>query len=95
MITIRCKKSSGILRDKNWFKWRLIDCPYKKDIYILKIRDQYLVAHLRLKKNFKILNVIYSTSDITPEITNVILKFFKKKKIDLFAFISNKKRIFR
>ena len=88
------QQASGILRDKNWFKWRLIDCPYKKDIYILKIRDQYLVAHLRLKKNFKILNVIYSTSDITPEITNVLLKFLKKNKIDLFAFISNKKGFF-
>ena len=87
-------QASGILRDENWFKWRLIDCPYKKDIFILKIRDQYLVAHLKFKKKFKILNVVYSTSDITPEITNVLLKFLKKNKIDLFAFISNKKGFF-
>ena len=88
------QQTSGILRDENWFKWRLIDCPYKKDIYILKIREQYLVVHLRFKKNLKILNLIYSTSDITPEITNVLLKFLKKNKIDLFAFISNKKGFF-
>ena len=88
------QQASGILRDENWFKWRLIDCPYKKDIYILKIRDQYLVSHLRIKKNLRILNVIYSTSDINPEITNVLLKFLKKNKIDLFVFISNKKGLF-
>jgi len=84
----------GILRDEHWFKWRLIDCPYKKDIHILKIRDQYLVTHLRFKKNLKILNIIYSTSDITSETINILLKFLKKNKIDLFAFISNKKRFF-
>ena len=88
------QQTSGILRDENWFKWRLIDCPYKKDIFILKIRDQYLVAHLRFKKNLKILNVVYSTSDITPQITNVLLKFLKENKIDLFTFISNKKGFF-
>ena len=88
------QQTSGILRDENWFKWRLIDCPYKKNIFILKIRDQYLVAHLRFKKKFKILNLIYSTSDITPQITNVLLKFLKENKIDLFAFISNKKVFF-
>ncbi|MEC7179404.1 MAG: hypothetical protein VXV83_00555, partial [Pseudomonadota bacterium] len=88
------RQASGILRDENWFKWRLIDCPYKKDIYILKIKDQYLIAHLRFKNNYKILNVIYSTSDINPEITNILLEFLKKNEIDLFAFISNKKRFF-
>ena len=34
------QQSSGILRNENWFKWRLIDCPYKKDIHILKVKDQ-------------------------------------------------------
>ena len=84
----------GILRDENWFKWRLIDCPYKKDLYILKIIDQYLVCHIRSKKNLKILNIIYSTSDITSEITSILFKFLKKNKIDLFTFISNKKRFY-
>ena len=88
------QQAYGILRDEKWFKWRLIDCPYKKDMFILKIRDQYLVTHLRFKKKFKILNVVYSSSDITPEISNVLLKFLKKNKIDLFAFISNKKGFF-
>ena len=37
------------------------------------------------------LSILMESSDITPEISNVILKFFEKKKIDLFAFISNKK----
>lgn len=82
----------GILRDENWFKWRLINCPYKKDIHILKVKDQYLIVHLRLKKKLKVLNIIYSTCDVTPEITNILLKFLKKNKIDLIAFISNKER---
>ena len=81
----------GILRDENWFKWRLIDCPYKKDIHILKVKDQYLIVHLRVKKKLKILNIIYSTCAVTPEITNILLKFLKKNKIDFIAFISNKK----
>ena len=85
---------SGILRDENWFKWRLIDCPYKRDIYILKFKNEYLVTHLRIKKKLKILNIIYSTSTITSEITNVLLKFLKKNKIDLLAFISNQKDVY-
>ena len=38
--------------------------------------------------------MVYSTSDITPQITNVLLKFLKENKIDLFTFISNKKGFF-
>ena len=85
------KQPFGILRDENWFKWRLIDCPYKKDIHILKVKDQYLIVHLKVKKKLKILNIIYSTCDLTPKITNILLKFLKKNKIDFIAFISNKK----
>ena len=85
------QQSSGILRNENWFKWRLIDCPYKKDIHILKIKNQFLVVHLRFKKKLKILNIIYSTCDVTPEITSILQKFLKKNKIDLIAFISKKK----
>lgn len=88
------KQTFGILRDENWFKWRLIDCPYKKDIYILKIKDQYLITHLRYKKKLKILNIIYSTCDLTPSITNVLLKYLKRNKIDLFAFISSQKEFY-
>ena len=53
-----------------------------------------MITHLRFKKNLKILNIIYSSSNITPSVSNILLKFLKRNKIDLFAFISNQKGVF-
>ena len=84
-------KSISIVRDENWFKWRLIDCPYKNRIHIFKYKDFFFIAHIKLKKNFRILNIIYSSSNVTKEIKNIFLQFSRKNNIDYLAYLSSEK----
>lgn len=87
------EKYIGVVRDYDWFQWRLIECPYKKNILIFKFKEIFLVAHLKEKNNFNSLNIIYSSEPINKEIINIFYKFSKKNNIDYLAYISNKKRL--
>ena len=46
-------QSNYIIRDENWFKWRIVDCPYKKDIFILCYKNEYIVVHIFEKGELK------------------------------------------
>ena len=87
------KKSICIVRNENWFKWRLIECPYKKNIFIFECEENLFITHLRFKNNLKFLNVIYSSVPISNKISNIFMNFSKKNKIDYLSFISNEKRL--
>jgi hypothetical protein len=88
------KKSVGLIRDENWFKWRILDCPYKKDIYIFKFKENFIVTHIKLKNNLKILSILYSSQPITSSIIKLFSKFSKKNSVDYLSYISNEKKIF-
>tara|TARA_E500000178_G_scaffold287325_1_gene289478 strand:- start:252 stop:1211 length:960 start_codon:yes stop_codon:yes gene_type:complete len=87
------KKGVYLVRDESWFKWRLIDCPYKKNIYIFKFKDDLFITHLKFKNNLKILNIIYSSAPISNEISNIFINLSKKNNVDYLSFISNKKKL--
>lgn len=86
-------KSLSIIRDDNWFKWRLMECPYKNKIHIFKFKEFFFITHIKFKNNFKILNIIYSSTLITDEIKNVFLEFSKKNNIDYVAYLSTEKKL--
>ena len=88
------KKSVGLIRDENWFKWRILNCPYKKDIYIFNFKGNFIVVHMKLKNNLKILSIVYSSQPITPSIIKLFSKFSKKNRVDYLSYISNEKKIF-
>ena len=88
------KKSVGLIRDENWFKWRILNCPYKKDLYIFNFKGNFIVIHMKLKNNLKILSIVYSSQPITSSIIKFFSKFSKKKGIDYLSYISNEKKIF-
>jgi hypothetical protein len=88
------KKSVGLIRDENWFKWRLLNCPYKKDIYIFNFKGNFIIVHMKLKNNIKILSIVYSSQPITSSIIKLFSKFSKKNRVDYLSYISNEKKIF-
>ena len=55
------QKSIGIVRDESWFKWRISNCPYKKNIFIFSYENSYVITHIKKRDNLKILNIIYSS----------------------------------
>ena len=86
-------KSVSLIRDESWFKWRILDCPYKKDIYILNLNKNYFIAHIKKRNNLKILNIIYTSDYINNDISKLLSRFAKKNHIDYLSFISSKKRL--
>ena len=88
------KKSIGLIRDEDWFKWRIIDCPYKKNILFFSFESSFIIANVKIKNNLKILNIIYSTNPINNDITDLFLNFAKKNNINYLSYISIEKKIF-
>ena len=88
---ILSKETVGIVRDEKWFEWRVLNCPYKKNIFIFKIEKNFFITHLLIKKNLKILNIIYSTFQLSSSDIQIFLEFSKKNKIDYLSYVSNNK----
>ena len=47
------EKTLGIVRDENWFKWRVLDYPERKKFLFLVIKTQILLQRLKLKITLK------------------------------------------
>ena len=56
-----------IIRDEKWLHWRLMECPYKRDIYFFEYKNNFAIVHIFFK-NVKRLNILYTYStDISYE----------------------------
>ena len=85
-------QKTALVRDENWFKWRIIDCPYKKNIFILRYKEKYIVIHILKKNNLKRLNIIFTSEDINPELLGLLTIFSKKNDIDYLSFVEKKNK---
>ena len=85
------KKIVSIIRDENWFRWRILECPYKKNIFIFSYNNNYFIINIKNKNNLKILNFLYSTLPVNDEVLKLFNPFVKKNKIDYLSYISKDK----
>jgi RimJ/RimL family protein N-acetyltransferase len=83
----------GFVRDESWFKWRIIECPYKSDILLLTYKNIYLIAHILKKKNLNVLNVIFSSEVINSNLIKVLSIFSKENNIDYLAFVDKRNNL--
>ena len=74
------KKIIGIVRDESWFKWRILECPYKKNIYIFTYDGIDIITNIKVKKKFKILNIIYISKPVNFDLKNILVSLQKKIK---------------
>ena len=51
-----------IERDNTWLHWRLMECPYKKDIYFFEYKNSFSIVHIYSVKKIKRLNVLFTYS---------------------------------
>ncbi len=87
------EKSFGLVRDENWFKWRVLECPYKKNIHIFSYKDVDIITNTKIKNNFKILNIIYTSRPINLDLIEVFSSFIKKNKINFVSYISKNEKL--
>ena len=84
-----------INRDKKWFYWRLIQCPYKKDIYFFKHNNNFAIVHFYSAKNIKRLNILFTYfTDYSEEneLYSLIVKWSLDNNIDFIWLISKSKK---
>ena len=48
-----------IYRDDDWLNWRLLECPFNKNIQFFEYNGNFAVTHLIKSKNIKRLHIIY------------------------------------
>ena len=84
-----------IVRDEKWLHWRLMECPYRKNIYFFEYKNNFAIVHIFLVENIKKLNILYtySTDKLQEnEIFIQIMNWSLNNNIDLvWAIKSNTK----
>ena len=88
------EKSLGIVRDENWFKWRVLDYPGRKNIFIFNYKGTNIITEVKIKDRFKILNIIYISKPVEINLLNLFSNFAKSNKISFISFISENNKIF-
>ena len=85
-------KSAYLIRNKSWFKWRLLDCPYREELYFFEKNGDYLVAHIFNHKNLKRLNILYTfCKKKDDEILNMLFKWSIENNVYFIWYLTNKK----
>ena len=83
-----------IIRDEKWLYWRLVECPYKKDIYFFEHKNNFAIVHIFTIKNIKKLNILYTYFTDEPhenELFILIINWAINNNIDLVWAINKSK----
>ena len=85
------KFGPNILRDEDWFKWRLLECPYKNDLVYFEDKNEFVVGHIFLQDKIKRLNIIYNNAvNSNSQIFNKVIGWSLENQIDFLWYITAK-----
>jgi|TARA_B100001964_G_scaffold242160_1_gene316244 GNAT superfamily N-acetyltransferase len=90
--------SPEILRDEDWLNWRLMKCPFNKNIYFFEYKENFAVIHIITTANIKRLHILYSYYVNNPEeekLFRLIFKWALNNSIDLVWANSNDERLIK
>jgi len=93
---VKNNEFAEIIRDEKWLIWRLMECPYKKDIFFFENKNNFAIAHIFSIKNIKKLNILftYSTTELHESgIYMQIINWAIENNIDLVWAINNTKNL--
>ncbi len=85
-----------ILRDEDWLNWRLMECPFNRNIYFFEYKENFVIVHIIKTKNIKRLHILYSYYLNDSEEENLFYLIFKwalHNSVDLVWANSNKKEL--
>ena len=80
-----------IVRDEDWIQWRLMDNPFKKNIYFFEYKNSFAVVNIFKSKNIKRLNILYTygSDDLEENLFHKIFHWSLNNSIDLIWANSN------
>ena len=80
-----------IVRDERWFRWRLIETPYRNDIYFFENGGEFIIGHIFNQGKIKRLNILYTNSANNEEgIFKIVIKWSIENNIDYIWYLSSK-----
>jgi len=59
---VKNEKFAEIIRDEKWFYWRLMECPYKKNLYFFEHKNNFAIVNIYSNNKIKRLNILYTYS---------------------------------
>ena len=81
-----------IFRDEDWLNWRLMECPFKKNIYFFECRENFAIVHIVKTENIKRLHILYTfylNSSEEGHLLSSIFKWALYNSVDLVWANSN------
>ena len=66
-----------IVRDEDWLNWRLMDCPFNKNIYFFEYKENFAIVHIFTSKNIKRLHIIYAFCLNSPDEESLFCSIFR------------------
>ena len=99
--SLKLKKNStnngfaSIIRDEKWLNWRLMECPYKKDIYFFEYKNNFAIVHIFFNY-VKRLNILYTYSTDAPQENELyfqIMNWAINNNIDLVWAINRNREL--
>ena len=86
----------SIIHDEEWFKWRLIDCPYKSNIYLFEKNADVIIGNIFNYNKQKRFNIIYSYIDnpVDRGIYDLVIDWSLKNGVDYIWHINNQENVF-
>ena len=86
----------SIIHDEEWFKWRLIDCPYKSNIYLFENNADVIIGNIFNYNKQKRFNIIYSYIDnpVDRGIYDLVIDWSFKNEVDYIWYINNQENVF-
>ena len=83
--------AAALTRDESWFRWRLIETPYKNDIFFFEEQGEFIIGHVFNQNNIKRLNILYTNSVNNKEsIFRAVIKWSLENKIDFIWYLTSK-----
>ena len=92
------KKNSIILRDQDWLNWRVMECPFRNNIYFFEYEENFAVTHILVNKNIKRLHILYSyylDQSKEENLIRLIYKWAIDNSFDLIWANSNNKELIK
>lgn len=93
---ILIKDLPRIDRDKNWLHWRIMECPYRKDIYFFEYENSFSLVHIYFTNKVKRMNILlnYSTENKSEnKLNKLIINWALENNIDFIWAIHNDKTL--
>ena len=87
-----------VVRDDEWLNWRLIECPFGKNIHFFEYKENFAIVHVFISENIKRLHILYAYYLNRSEeeiLFRSIFKWSLNNSVDLIWANSNNSEIIR